>query len=115
MHFSYEDKEDMFDAHSYNKGGAVLHMLRKIIGDDAFYAGMERTKLDAGASVVGGSVAQRDRSTTDIGVEVGLSFLRALLPVARIGDASRVLRIWVSAMRLSQNVSWGRTRLVLNE
>ncbi|MCF8257767.1 MAG: M1 family metallopeptidase [Flavobacteriales bacterium] len=37
IRFNYEDKEDMFDAHSYNKGGRVLHMLRKAIGDDAFY------------------------------------------------------------------------------
>jgi aminopeptidase N len=37
IRFNYEDKEDMFDAHSYNKGGRVLHMLRKTIGDDAFY------------------------------------------------------------------------------
>ena len=37
IRFNHEDKEDMFDAHSYNKGGRVLHMLRKTIGDDAFY------------------------------------------------------------------------------
>jgi aminopeptidase N len=31
------DREDMFDAHSYQKGGRVLHYLRKFIGDDAFF------------------------------------------------------------------------------
>ncbi len=41
IHFQYEDKEDMFDAHSYNKGGLVLHMLRKIVGDDLFFAGLK--------------------------------------------------------------------------
>lgn len=41
IHFGYEDKEDMFDAHSYNKGGAVLHMLRNYVGDEAFWAGLE--------------------------------------------------------------------------
>ena len=40
--FDYEDKEDMFDAHSYNKGGAILHMLRDYVGDDAFFAGWNR-------------------------------------------------------------------------
>ena len=30
--------EDMFDNHSYAKGGLVLHMLRKYIGDEAFFA-----------------------------------------------------------------------------
>lgn len=37
----YDDKEDMFDAHSYNKGGAVLHMLRNYLGDDVFFASLK--------------------------------------------------------------------------
>lgn len=37
VRFHYHDKEDMFDAVSYNKGGRILHMLRKEIGDDAFF------------------------------------------------------------------------------
>ncbi len=40
INFEYNDKEDMFDAHSYNKGGLVLHMLRNYIGDDAFFASL---------------------------------------------------------------------------
>lgn len=42
IHYGYDDKEDMFDAHSYNKGGSILHMLRKVVGDDAFFASMQR-------------------------------------------------------------------------
>ncbi len=42
IHFGYEDKEDMFDAHSYNKGGAVLHMLRSYVGDEAFFAALSK-------------------------------------------------------------------------
>jgi len=41
IRFQYGDKEDMFDAHSYNKGGQVLHMLRKYVGDDAFFASLK--------------------------------------------------------------------------
>src|SRR5690606_10639756 len=37
IRFDYEDKEDMFDSHSYAKGGRVLHMLRKYTGDEAFF------------------------------------------------------------------------------
>ncbi|HVF97812.1 MAG TPA: M1 family metallopeptidase [Flavisolibacter sp.] len=37
VRFTYNDKEDMFDAVSYNKGGAVLQMLRKFVGDSAFF------------------------------------------------------------------------------
>jgi aminopeptidase N len=40
IHFGYDDKEDMFDAHSYNKGGSVLHMLRQYVGDEAFFAAL---------------------------------------------------------------------------
>ena len=39
--FGYADKEDMFDAHSYNKGGLVLHMLRSYVGDRAFFTGLQ--------------------------------------------------------------------------
>jgi aminopeptidase N len=41
IRFQYKDREDMFDAHSYNKGGAVLHMLRKYVGDDAYFASLK--------------------------------------------------------------------------
>lgn len=37
IRFNYNDKEDMFDAHSYQKGGRVLHTLRLEVGDDAFF------------------------------------------------------------------------------
>jgi aminopeptidase N len=42
IHYGYSDKEDMFDAHSYNKGGCILHMLRGIVGDEAFFASLQR-------------------------------------------------------------------------
>jgi aminopeptidase N len=37
VRFFYSDKEDMFDAVSYNKGGRILHMLRNYVGDSAFF------------------------------------------------------------------------------
>lgn len=37
IRYNYTDMEDMFDNHSYAKGGQVLHMLRKYVGDDAFF------------------------------------------------------------------------------
>lgn len=37
IRFYYKDSEEMFDSHSYAKGGRILHMLRKNIGDEAFF------------------------------------------------------------------------------
>lgn len=37
VRFYYRDKEDMFDAVSYNKGGRILNMLRNYVGEDAFF------------------------------------------------------------------------------
>lgn len=42
VRFHYKDREDMFDAVTYNKGGLILHMLRKYLGDDAFFAGLNK-------------------------------------------------------------------------
>jgi aminopeptidase N len=41
IRFDYEDKEDMFDSHSYAKGGRILHMLRKYVGDEAFFESLK--------------------------------------------------------------------------
>ncbi len=37
VRFFYRDKEDVFDAVSYNKGGRILNMLRHYVGDSAFF------------------------------------------------------------------------------
>lgn len=38
----YKSREDMFDAVTYNKGGAILHMLRAYLGDEAFFKGLNK-------------------------------------------------------------------------
>lgn len=40
IRFDYSDPEDMFDAHSYSKGGVILHMLRNYLGDELFFRGL---------------------------------------------------------------------------
>jgi len=37
VRFFYEDKEQVFDQVSYQKGGCILHMLRNFVGDSAFF------------------------------------------------------------------------------
>ncbi len=40
VNFEYENEMEMFDGHSYNKGGRILHMLRYYLGDDAFFTSL---------------------------------------------------------------------------
>ena len=42
VRFHYHDKEDMFDAVSYQKGGRILHMLRNYLGDSAFFKSLNK-------------------------------------------------------------------------
>ncbi|MDB4709707.1 M1 family metallopeptidase [Flavobacteriaceae bacterium] len=46
VRFYYDDKEDMFDLISYNKGGTILHMLRSYLGDNAFFTGLKKYLID---------------------------------------------------------------------
>jgi aminopeptidase N len=41
IRYYYRDREDMFDRHTYQKGGRVLHYLRYQLGDEAFFAGLK--------------------------------------------------------------------------
>lgn len=41
IRYDYENEMEMFDTHSYQKGGRVLHMLRKEVGDEAFFKSLE--------------------------------------------------------------------------
>ncbi len=42
VRFYYKDKEDVFDAVSYNKGGRILNMLRNYVGDSAFFKSLNK-------------------------------------------------------------------------
>ncbi|HUZ78602.1 MAG TPA: M1 family aminopeptidase [Chloroflexota bacterium] len=37
----YSDPSDLFDRHLYEKGGLVLHMLRRLLGEDAWWASLK--------------------------------------------------------------------------
>jgi aminopeptidase N len=40
VRYYYADQEDLFDDVSYNKGGLIINMLRKAVGDSAFFQGL---------------------------------------------------------------------------
>ncbi len=41
IRYRYNDPDDLFDNHSYEKGSVVLHLLRTYIGDDAFFKSIQ--------------------------------------------------------------------------
>ncbi len=41
VRYYYRDKEDMFDVNSYQRGGAVLNMLRNLVGDEIFFESLQ--------------------------------------------------------------------------
>ena len=42
IRYQYNKPDDMFDSHSYAKGGRILHMLRKVVGDEAFFESLHQ-------------------------------------------------------------------------
>lgn len=42
IRYHYKEKEDMFDRHSYSKGCLILNMLRKYVGDEAFFTALQK-------------------------------------------------------------------------
>lgn len=46
VRFYYNDREDMFDLVSYQKGGRILNMLRHFVGDEAFFASLNKYLTD---------------------------------------------------------------------
>ena len=46
VRFFYNEKEDVFDLVSYQKGGRILNMLRQFVGDEAFFASLHSYLVD---------------------------------------------------------------------
>ncbi len=46
VRFHYNNREDVFDLVSYQKGGAIVQMLRTYLGDDVFFAGLQKYLTD---------------------------------------------------------------------
>jgi aminopeptidase N len=46
IRYHHETAEDMFDSHSYAKGGTILNMLRDYVGDEAFFESLKVYLID---------------------------------------------------------------------
>lgn len=69
----YDEPIDLFDAHLYEKGAAVLHMLRRKLGDDTFF-GAVSAYLRAFADQTAETVELRRVFETFSGVDLGRFF-----------------------------------------
>lgn len=66
----YQNPDVMFDSHTYPKGGAVLHTLRRMLGDAAFFSGI-KTYLNrhAHTPVVSDNLCQAMTDASGINLE----------------------------------------------
>ena len=46
VRFHYDEQEEVFDLVSYQKGGAIMDMLRTYLGDDVFFSGLQKYLTD---------------------------------------------------------------------
>jgi len=46
IRFNYKSRESMFDRHTYQKGGRILHMLRNYLGDEAFFTSLKNYLIE---------------------------------------------------------------------
>ena len=42
IRYHYSTRDDLFDTHTYQKGGRIVHMLRKYLGDELFFASLNK-------------------------------------------------------------------------
>ena len=42
VRYHYNDEDELFDRHSYQKGACVIHMLRNLVGDSAFFESLHQ-------------------------------------------------------------------------
>jgi aminopeptidase N len=68
VRFYYNDREDVFDLVTYQKGGRILHMLRHLVGDEAFYKSLNKYLTDNKSKlyVFGSSGSKISRPCLDI-------------------------------------------------
>lgn len=94
VRFNYLDKEDMFDVISYNKGGAILHMLRNYLGDKAFFTGLRKYLNDnkyKAAEVHQLRLALEEVSGKDLNTFFNQWFYRAGHPIIQVSYDYNVL------------------------
>lgn len=87
VYYDYDYELQVFDVHSYNKGGRILHMLRTFVGDSAFFKGLhlylEENKFEA-AEVANFRMAMEEITGQDLNWFFNQWYFAAYHPVLKI-------------------------------
>ncbi|HEV8123328.1 MAG TPA: M1 family aminopeptidase [Gemmatimonadales bacterium] len=106
---------DLLNTNNYQKGSWVLHSLRGLIGDSAFFAGIRKYYSDFRDSTALSEDFQREMETTS-GADLGWYFTQALHQpgypkleiVSRYDTTAKALQLTI---RQTQPEAWGLYRL----
>src|SRR5262249_14453455 len=64
------DDSGEFDGNAYNKGGLILYMLRRQLGEEAFYAGLRHyLEANRGKNVVSADLSKAIEEATHVNVD----------------------------------------------
>ncbi|MCJ8211300.1 M1 family metallopeptidase [Mucilaginibacter sp. RS28] len=102
VRFNYEDKEEVFDAVTYQKGGRILNMLRHYLGNDAFYKGLNiylKTNAYKNAEAQQLRLALEEASGKDLNWFFNQWYYRAGHPILTINyqwdDAAKTQKVFL--------------------
>lgn len=109
VRFYYDNKEDMFDVVSYQKGGLILNMLRNYLGDAAFFKGLNiylKTNAFKNAEVQQLRLALEEASGLDLNWFFNQWYYGAGHPVLSINykwdDAAKTESVYLSQTQNGQ-------------
>ena len=118
IRYHYQSRDDMFDVVSYQKGGAMLHMLRKLIGDDAFFEALKlylTKNAYKPAELAHLRLAFEEVTGQDLNWFFNQWFLKAGHPILDIKYQYNTDRTSVTVnIKQKQDSSWGVYRLPVN-
>lgn len=117
IRYHYNSRDDMFDVVSYQKGGLMLHMLRRQIGDEAFFAALKlylTRHAYRNAELADLRMAFEEVTGEDLNWFFNQWFLKAGHPVLEVKYAYDETRKMVKVnTSQAQDSSWGVYRLPL--
>ncbi len=113
IRFDYENEMEMFDTHSYQKGGRVLHMLRKEVGEEAFFAALKKYLHDyefQAVEIHHLRLVFEEITGRDLNWFFNQWFLSAGNPEIEVAkeynDSLKTLTVWINQLQEGENIPY---------